>query len=75
MLSGNSRFYSYRSKTTTVGLSFTLRDDRDKKPRVTFMFPILSGKNRKEKESKPAFDLYSNEKYTGEIGFLFHFRE
>lgn len=70
-----SKCDSYRSKTTRVGLSFTLKDDTDKKPRLTFMFPILSGQNRKEKESKPAFDLYSNEKYTGEIGFLFHFRE
>ena len=39
------------------------------------MSPILSVQNRKEKGSKPAFDLYSNEKYTGEIGFLSHFRE
>lgn len=76
VVSGNSKFDSYWSKkTNSVGLSFTLKDDEDKKPRLTFMIPILSGKNRKEKESKPAFDLYSNEKYTGEIGFFFHFRE
>ena len=61
--------------STSIGLSFCLKDDRDKKPRLTFMSPILSVQNRKEKGSKPAFDLYSNEKYTGEIGFLFHFRE
>lgn len=65
VLCGNSKFDSYRSKTTGVGLRLTLKDDTDKKPRLTFMFPILSGQNRKEKESKPAFDLYSNEKYTG----------
>lgn len=61
--------------STSIGLSFCLKDDRDKKPRLTFMSPILSVQNRKEIGSKPAFDLYSNEKYTGEIGFLFHFRE
>lgn len=65
----------YRSQTTRAGSSFSLKDDRDKKPRLTFMFPILSGQNRKGEGSKPAFDLYSNEKYTREIGFLFHFRE
>lgn len=74
MLSGKSKFDSYHRKTTSVGLHFTPRDDRDKRPRLIFMFPILSGQNRKEKGCKPAFDLYSNEKYTGEIGFPLSFQ-
>lgn len=64
--SGNFNFSSYQRKTSVEKMAGI------RKWRLYFH---VSNLEWAQQEGDGSFDLYSNEKYTGEIGFLFHFRE